>query len=151
MSGALDDVGLGGKILSIDPQPEQVEPQTASQMTHNARLDAGLFPNDMPREFEGKSTTRLFEFCFYDADHTRDGIREHIVALNNYMAPGSFIMCHDGYNSEQSKGMTEACERVGLIDCGMLTRCSNDISDPGVLYGGMRLFKVPGELPANSD
>lgn len=151
MSGALDDVGLGGKILSLDPEPQQVEAETAAMMQHNAQLNAGFFPKDMPATFDGKSTSHLFEFCFYDADHTRDGIRQHLQDLKRFMAPGSFIMCHDGYNADQALGMTEGCEAAGLIDCGMQTRCANDTASPGEVYGGMRLFKVPGELAPNSD
>lgn len=151
MSGALDDVGLGGKILSLDPEPEQTAADTATMMQHNAQLNAGFFPRDMPAMFDGRPTAGLFEFCFYDADHTRAGIREHLPILKRYMAPGAFIMCHDGYNAEQAVGMSEGGQKAGLIDCGMQTRCANDSSAPGEVYGGMRLFKVPGELAPNSD
>lgn len=150
MSGALDDVGLGSKILSLDPEPQQTAPETATLMQHNAKLAAGFFPKDMPQTFDGRSTNGLFEFCFYDADHTRAGIREHLPLLKRYMAPGAFIMCHDGYNADQAVGMAEGCEAAGLIDCGMATRCANDVATPGEVYGGMRLFKVPGELAPNS-
>ena len=150
MSGALDDVGLGGKILSLDPEPQQTIPETAAMMRHNTTLGAGFFPQHMPAMFDGRPTDGLFEFCFYDANHTRVGIREHLQVLKRYMAPGSFIMCHDGYNHEQGIGMSEGCKAGGLIDCGMQTRCANDTSAPGEVYGGMRLFKVPGELPPNS-
>ena len=39
---------------------------------------------------------------------------------------------------------------ISFATRGMITRCANDVAEPGQLYGGMRLLKKPGELPHNS-
>jgi predicted O-methyltransferase YrrM len=150
ISGALDDIALSGKLLCIEPHMEGVEPEMQAITAHNTTFVQGFFPDDLPAEFDGCSTEGLFEFCFYDALHDYENVLAHVSILPKWMRPGGFIVCHDGYHEPQARGMKEAAANVGLIDCGMLTRCANDLTDPSETYGGMRLFRVPGELPPNS-
>jgi cephalosporin hydroxylase len=150
ISGALDDIGLDGQLLCIEPIVERIVPEVLRATAHNTTVTRGFFPSDIPAQFRGKSTERLFEFCFYDGDHTYEGVRDHLIALPRWMAPGAFVLSHDGYNEFQARGMREAVRDAGYIDCGMITRCKNDIADKDQAYGGMRLFRVPGELPPNS-
>lgn len=150
ISGALDDIGTGGILVCLEPQVENVDAEMLGVIAHNSRVFTGFFPQDMPATVDGRSSEGLFEFCFYDADHTREGVEAHLTVLPHWIAPGGFIVCHDGYNGQQGPAITAAAKKVGLIDCGMLTRCANDVSDPGELYGGMRLLKKPGELAPNS-
>ena len=150
ISGALDDVGLKGRLLCIEPFVEAIQPAIIEAITHNTTISRGYFPADVPTEFHGQSTERLFEFCFYDCDHTHEGIRNHLTALPRWMKPGAFVLCHDGYNANAASGIREAAQHGSYIDCGMVTRCLNDIADPEQAYGGMRLLKIPGELPPNS-
>lgn len=150
ISGAMEDVDTGGRLLCLEPYTDRVEPTMLELIGGRADLRRGFFPVDMPNSYGGRSTTGLFEFCFYDADHTYEGILDHLQVLPTFTAPGGYILCHDGYNVDQARGMAEAAKITGLIDCGMITRCANDVSDPTAVYGGMRLFKVPGELPPNS-
>jgi len=150
ISGALDDIGLGGRLFCIEPFTHQILPEMRAATAHNTTIFEGYFPQNMPAEFGGRSTEALFEFCFFDGDHRYQKVRNHLAALKRWMKPGAFILSHDGYNEQQAKGIAEAVEAAGYIDCGMITRCVNDIADPAEHYGGMRLLKVPGELPPNS-
>jgi cephalosporin hydroxylase len=150
ISGALDDLKLGGKLLCIEPNISGIDDEMKAVFAHNTTILQGLFPQDVPKDLDGQSTDHLFEFCFYDADHTYEGVLAHLQLLPRWMKAGSFIICHDGYNQFQARGIEEGVKVASLIDCGMVTRCANDISDPAQLYGGMRLIKVPGELEPNS-
>ena len=150
ISGALDDIGLNGRLLCIEPFVDGIQSTIIKAMAHNTTIGQGYFPNDVPSKFHGQSTERLFEFCFYDCDHSYEGIRDHLTALPRWMKPGAFVLCHDGYNANAASGIREAAQHGSYIDCGMVTRCLNDIADPEQAYGGMRLLKIPGELPPNS-
>lgn len=150
ISGALDDIGLDGRLLCIEPFVDGIDREMIKATAHNTTIHQGYFPTDVPIEFCGQGTEGLFEFCFYDGDHTYEGVRDHLIVLPRWMKPGSFVLCHDGYNAYQARGIREAVQHGGYVDCGMITRCVNDIADPEQVYGGMRLLKIPGELPANS-
>jgi predicted O-methyltransferase YrrM len=151
ISGALDDLKLDGRLLCIEPHLDQVLPEMREATAHNTRFVKGFFPQGVPAELDGNATDNLFEFAFYDADHTEAGIKAHMPHLHRIMAPGAYLLCHDAYNQHQSKGMFAGAQQAGFIDCGSVTRCANDTADPNELYGGLRMFKKPGELPSNSD
>jgi len=150
ISGALDDIGLDGRLLCIEPFVDGIQPSIIEATAHNTAISQGYFPIDVPTEFRSQSTERLFEFCFFDSNHTYEHVRDDLTALPRWMKPGAFVLCHDGYNVHEAAGIREAVQDGGYIDCGMITRCLNDIADPKQIYGGMRLLKIPGELPANS-
>ena len=150
ISGALDDVGLGGRLMCIEPNGPAIDPLARSTIAHNGAIIEGFFPDDLPPTFDGLSTGKLFEFCYYDADHAEDFVARTLAMVPRYMAPGGFIVSHDSYYAPQARGIAKAVKAAGLIDCGMITRVANDVAEPGQLYGGMRLLKVPGELPHNS-
>lgn len=150
ISGALDDIGLDGRLLCVEPLADGIYPEMVEATKHNTTIRQGYFPTDIPTEFDGQPTEKLFEFCFYDADHSYEGVRDHLTLLPRWMKLGAFVLCHDGYNAHQARGIREAVQHGGYIDCGMITRCANDIADPEQHYGGVRLLKIPGELPANS-
>lgn len=150
ISGALDDVGLGGKLMCVEPNGPQIDPRARSTIAHNGVFVEGFFPQDVPATFDGRSTEGLFEFCFYDADHTEEFVARTLALVPRFMAPGGFIVSHDSYYAPQARGIATAVKAAGLIDCGMITRVANDTAEPGALYGGMRLLKKPGELPYNS-
>ncbi len=128
----------------------RIDRAVRAELRDVATIHEGFFPSEMPAAFHGQSIRGLFEVCFYDAVHTYEGVLHHLQDLVAFMTPGAFIICHDGYNLDQARGMSEAAKLAGLIDCGMITRCANDNCDPTQIYGGMRLFRVPGELPPNS-
>ena len=150
ISGALDDVGLGGRLMCIEPNGAAIDARARSTIAHHGVFGVGFFPDDVPETFDGRPTDGLFEFCFYDADHTEDFVARTLALVPRYLAPGGFIVSHDSYNAAQARDIDTAVRTAGLIDCGMITRCANDVAEPGQLYGGMRLLKKPGELPHNS-
>lgn len=150
ISGALDDVALGGKMLCIEPNGENIDPLARATVAHNGVFLEGFFPQDVPASFDGRPTEGLFEFCFYDADHSEEFVARTLPEVVRYMAPGGFIVSHDAYYAPQARGLDTAVRAAGLIDCGMLTRAANDTAEAGAVYGGMRLLKKPGELAPNS-
>lgn len=150
ISGALDDVGLGGRLLCVEPNGHMIDPVARETIAHNGAFLEGFFPDDMPATFDGRPTGGLFEFCFYDALHDEEFVARTLALVPRYLAPGGFIVSHDSYYAPQARGIERAVRESGLIDCGMLTRVANDVAEPGALYGGMRLLKKPGELPPNS-
>ena len=150
ISGALDDVALGGKLMAVEPNGHMIDPRARAAIAHNGVFVEGFFPEDLPRTFDGQSTEGLFEFCFYDALHDEEFVARTLALVPRFLAPGGFIVSHDSYYAPQARGIERAVKKAGLIDCGMITRVANDVAEPGALYGGMRLMKKPGELPYNS-
>ncbi len=140
ISGALDDVQTGGKLLCLEPNPERIEVDL-EKIQHNVTVQRGFFPVDMPAEFDGHPTRQLFEFCFMDADHTYNAVLAHCAALARFVKKDSYILCHDAYNQQTRAALKQACSEFGYIDCGMISRCCND-DDPNQLYGGFRLLMV---------
>ena len=136
--------------MCIEPDGEIINPAARATIAHNGVFVEGYFPQDLPSTFDGRSTDGLFEFCFYDALHDEEFVAHTLAMLPRYLAPGAFIVSHDAYYAPQARGIARAVQAANLIDCGMITRVANDVAEPGVLYGGMRLLKKPGELPHNS-
>jgi cephalosporin hydroxylase len=151
ISAAMTDVGLGGVLLSFDTDARLLDPAMADQARTNTEFVNGVFPTDLPSIFRSRPTDRLFELALFNAENTYEGALGYLRIMPRYMASGAFILCHNGYNAEQSRGLQQAAQEGGLLDCGMVTRCVNDYSDPQQLYSGLRLLKLPGEMAPNSE
>lgn len=140
ISGALDDIQTGGKLLCLEPDPKRIEVDLKA-IEHNVTVHRGFFPGDMPAEFDGHPTRRLFDFCFLDAEHSYDAVLAYCAELTRFMRKDAYILCHDAYNEQTTRALKKACEGFGYADCGMISRCCND-EDPNQLYGGFRLLMV---------
>jgi hypothetical protein len=94
ISGALDDIGLDGRLLCIEPFVDGIDREMIKATAHNTTIHQGYFPTDVPIEFCGQGTERRFEFCFYDGDHTYEGVRDHLIALPRWIKPvlSCFVM-----------------------------------------------------------
>ena len=111
---ALDDIGLDGRLLCIEPFVDGIDREMIKATAHHTTIHQGYFPTDVPIEFCGQGRERRFEFCFYDGDHTYEGVRDHLIVLPRWMKPGSFVLCHDGYNAYQACGIREAVQHGGM-------------------------------------
>ena len=140
ISGALDDIQTGGKLLCLEPNPGRIEVDL-KEIEHNVTIHKGFFPGDMSAHFDGHPTRGLFDFCFLDADHGYEAVWSYCAGLTRFMTKNAYILCHDAYNQQTSQALKEACHEFGYIDCGMISRCCND-EDPRQLYGGFRLLKA---------
>jgi predicted O-methyltransferase YrrM len=140
ISGGLDDIQAGGKLLCLEPYPERIEVDL-EEIRHNVTVRRGFFPVDMPRKFDNQPTQHLFDFCFLDADHGYNAVLAHCAELTRFIKQDGYILCHDAYNQQTRDALEEACLRFGYVDCGMISRCCND-QDPDQLYGGFRLLKA---------
>jgi predicted O-methyltransferase YrrM len=138
ISGALDDIQTGGRLLCLEPYPERVEVDLA-EIQHNVTVHRGFFPVGMPSEFDGHPTGQLFDFCFLDADHRYDPVLAYCEDLTHFMRKDGYILCHDAYNQETKQALQKACDVFGYVDCGLISRCCND-EDPNQLYGGFQLL-----------
>lgn len=133
ISGALDDLALGGKLVSIDPYPEQIEIDW-NIIAHNSKSVKGLFPQDIKLIEDNK-----FDFVFLDGNHSYDGVLSDLSFLPQVMNNYSYVLLHDAYNADVDSAIKEAIAKYGYIDCGRIGRVKNDLS-ANELYGGLHLL-----------
>ena len=79
ISGALDDLGLGGKLLTVDPSPEQIEIEWDT-IAHNTTQLPGFFPKDFKSSSLAKGIR--FDFAFIDGDHRFKGLGQDLKFLH---------------------------------------------------------------------
>ena len=115
ISGALDDLGFGGQLLTVDPAPEQIEIEWKA-IAHNATQLPGFFPKDFKTSTLAKGI--LFGFAFIDGDHSFKGLGRDLEFLHRVLAPGAYVLLHDAYNPEVERAIERAVRRSGYHDCG---------------------------------
>lgn len=150
IASALTDVGLGGALLSFDSDASRLDAAMGAQARANTEFVNGVFPVDLPATFRNRPTNKLFELAFFNAENSYEGALGYMTELPRFLAPGAFILCHNGYNADLLRGLQQAAQENGFVDCGSITRVVNDSSDPQHRYSGVRLLRMPGELAPNS-
>lgn len=136
ISGALDDLDLGGKLITIDPNPEQIEIDW-SGIAHNAISVKGFFPKDIRRAMPPDGS--LFDFAFVDGDHRYDGVLDDLRTLPRILQDGAHVLLHDSYHADVERAIQKAVSQGWYRDAGRVGRVCNDLY-PGELYGGLHLL-----------
>lgn len=136
ISGALDDLGLGGRLISIDPEPRQITIDW-SRISHNATSCQGFFPRDLHRVLPPGG--EKFDFVFVDGDHRYEGVLDDLRALPPIMADGGVALLHDAFHADVDRAIRHAVSAGWYSDGGRVGRVRNDLT-PGVDYGGLHLL-----------
>lgn len=136
ISGALDDLELGGKLITIDPCPEQIETDW-NCISHNSTSVKGLFPEDVDRAMPPDG--ELFDFVFVDGDHRYNGVLDDLKALVPILTEGGYVLLHDAYHADVDRAIRDAVSSGWFRDGGRVGRVCNDLS-PSDLYGGFHLL-----------
>ena len=138
VSAALNDLGRGGRLVTIDPFPELIEIDWSS-VAHNAQSVKGYFP----RDFQRSSALRdlRFDLVFVDGDHSHEGLLADLRYLPRILRRDSYVLLHDASHPEVGRAIDESIAECGYRDCGKVARITN-ISE-GEPYGGMRLLWLP--------
>jgi predicted O-methyltransferase YrrM len=136
ISGALDDLQLGGKLVSIDPHPEQID-MDWSQIAHNSLSVCGLFPSDLDRVRLPDGA--LYDLAFVDGDHSYTGLLADLRALPLILSPEAYVLLHDAYNGGVERAVADAVLSGWYHDCGRIGRVKNDTLTE--LYGGLHLLR----------
>jgi len=137
MSGALDDLALGGKLLTIDADPEQIALDW-TVIAHNARSVQGYFPSDIDK-------VRLpggvrYDLAFVDGDHTYAAVLADLKALVQILNDEAYVLLHDAYHEDVQRAIQEVVADGLYHDAGLVSRVLND-SVPGGPYGGFHLLR----------
>lgn len=136
ISGALDDLGLGGKLITIDPYPEQISIDW-SCISHNVSSRRGFFPQDIQKALPPMD--EKFDFVFVDGNHSYDGVSADLHALGGIMQPGACVLLHDAYHSGVDQAIRDALAAGLFSNGGRVGRVLNDL-DPSADYGGFHLL-----------
>jgi predicted O-methyltransferase YrrM len=132
---ALEDVGRGGRLVSIDPDPELAV--DLSGFGDRFRLQRGRSPEHLAaavHELGGP-----VQFCFIDGDHREAAVRADLEGVLPYMATNSYIVLHDACDRGVRRAIAHwLCERPEVVDCGTISRPAEPQD-----WGGMRLLRVP--------
>ena len=136
ISAALDDLGMKGELVTIDPDTDQLTVDW-SALAHNSTRVRGKFPKDLS-EIPGLPGA-LFDFVFVDGDHSYRGVRRDLEHLIELVCPDTHILLHDAFNSDVAKGIREAVASRDYVDCGSVGRVKND-SLGAEHFGGLRLL-----------
>jgi hypothetical protein len=81
INGALDDLGLNGKLITIDLRPGQIEIGWKS-IAHNTRSVKGYFQKDIEKVLLPGSAK--YNFAFVDGDHSFDAVVNDLLDCGNY-------------------------------------------------------------------
>ena len=138
ISGALDDLALNGKLITIDPYPEQIEVEW-SAVSHNTKSVKGFFPQDIDKVIlpDGEK----YDFVFVDGDHSYSGVLNDLKYLPEILNKNAYVLLHDAYNADVKRAIHHAINKYAYHDCGMVGRVKNDIYSND-LYGGLHLLLV---------
>lgn len=136
ISGALDDVALGGKLVTIDPYPEQIE-LNWSTIAHNTKSVQGFFPKDIEKVVLPDGIR--YDFAFVDGDHSYNAVLNDLTSLPEILSKEAYVLLHDAYNAEVNAAIQEAQKKSRYQDCGRIGRVMNDICGDE-LYGGFHLL-----------
>jgi predicted O-methyltransferase YrrM len=136
ISGALDDLALGGKLLTIDPFPEQIDLDW-TLIAHNAQSVKGFFPADIDKvRLPGGAR---YDLAFVDGDHSYAAVSGDLRALCSLLNDESYVLLHDAFNDQVARAIREAVTEGCYLDCGRVGRVFNDTLPPE-LYGGFHLL-----------
>jgi predicted O-methyltransferase YrrM len=139
ISGALDDLDLGGKLITIDPAPEQIRIDWTT-VQHNATSVRGYFPSDV--RLVALPGDERFDFVFVDGSHETEAVVGDLRALPAIVNAGAYVLLHDAYKPSVAEAISTVVAEHTFTDCGMLGRVRNDTL-PDDLYGGLRLLMRP--------
>lgn len=137
ISGALDDLQLGGKLVTMDPSPEQIEIEW-SRICHNTTAVRGYFPMDIDNL--AFPSGQRFDFVFVDGNHTTEAVTADLLALVRILSAGAYVLLHDAYNPGVAAAIQRVIEQHIYMDCGIIGRVRNDILLDDI-YGGLHLLK----------
>jgi predicted O-methyltransferase YrrM len=139
ISGALDDLALGGRLVTIDPSPEQITIDW-STIAHNSQSVRGFFPADIGRVTMPGGVR--YDMVFVDGDHRYQGILADLQALPAILNDGAYLLLHDAYNEGVYRAIREVTAAGVYVDCGRIGRVRNDTLPDG-LFGGFHLLMKP--------
>ena len=138
ISGALDDVALGGRLVTIDPRPEQIAIDW-SAIAHNSKSVKGLFPNDIEKVKLANGAG--YDLVFVDGDHSYNAVLEDLRHVRQLMSSDAYVLLHDAYNEDVSRAIQESVRNSWYRDCGTIGRVVNDTCGDQ-LYGGFHLLSA---------
>lgn len=136
ISGALDDLQLGGRLISIDPHPGQISIDR-QRVSHNTEFVEGFFPRDIAKVRPPGGAK--FDFAFVDGNHRYEGVFGDLEALGAILNDGALVLLHDAYNSDVDRAIRDSVQAGWYSDGGRVGRVRNDLT-PGELYGGLHLL-----------
>lgn len=136
ISGALDDLQLGGRLISMDPNPGQISIDRES-VSHNTVFIEGYFPRDIAKVIPPGA--EKFDFAFVDGDHRYEGVFGDLRALGAILNGGAPVLLHDAYHDGVDRAIRDAVKAGWYSDGGRLGRVRNDLI-PGALYCGFHLL-----------
>jgi len=141
MASALDDSGLDGKIVTLDPDPK-ITPELMEQIKHRVTLLPKGSPDAIPeaRQLLGGK----FDFCFLDANHQREFVTRDLLGVIPYLETGAILLMHDAHYQDvkDAVAMVLTMSPGTLLNFGILTKqvCVPP-EEPGKFYAGLGLLR----------
>jgi predicted O-methyltransferase YrrM len=132
---ALADAGGGGRLVSIDPEPESV--LDFSHFGDRFRLIQGRSPDDLPAALAVLGGP--VDLCFVDGDHDYAGVLADLEAVGPHMAMESFLLLHDAQRPTVRHATDEFLRRHAprVVDCGLVAPTTNEEQ-----WGGLRMLRM---------
>jgi predicted O-methyltransferase YrrM len=129
------DLNDFGDLVMVDPNP-QFAPGLWDDISHRSTLLRESSPGAL------SSVEGGFDFVFIDGDHTRTGVVADLEVVTPRMTPDGVIILHDVLYLEIQRGIADALQTTGLIDCGCL--CNNaSFDDAGIGWAGLGMLRKP--------
>ncbi|MFN8542829.1 MAG: class I SAM-dependent methyltransferase [Candidatus Binatia bacterium] len=142
---AMDALGSSGRVVCVDAGHE-VDPPVWERIRHRATQVIGRSPEVLPSA-RVAGGGEPFDLVLIDGDHSYEGVLRDAHAVLDHVAPGAYLLCHDGFNPGVAAALDRFCreQATRVLDAGVLTRevtQGEDAEGRPTRWGGLRMMRV---------